>query len=111
LTPLTLTERYGRFMGVYFVACNGFIKIGVAGNVVTRARTIWQNCPGHDVVPLGWFREYVDYPTWPYDFERVLHVQFRHLREKGEWFRDDGEIRAFVSRYARPWPCQSRRSS
>jgi hypothetical protein len=90
---------------VYFVAVNGFIKIGFAGDVISRARTIWCNWPGFEIEPLGWIR-LRDFPSGTYelDIEAVMHQRFAHLRERGEWFLDDAEIRNWVTQYARQWP-------
>ena len=87
--------------GVYFLACADFIKIGIANSVPTRIAELTRIIPV-SVQPLGWL---------PYGGERNalelieehLHAQFASLRTKGEWFRADAALLAFIHPLATVW--------
>lgn len=67
---------------VYFVSCDGNLKIGVAANLITRLKQIQVTCPHKINLEAEW-------PV-PADkvfrVERFLHSRLRHLRVRGEWF-------------------------
>ena len=73
---------------LYFIAGAGLIKIGISTNVTSRFRTIRNSSP----VPVALVA------TMPgcTALEGILHSKFDHLRQHGEWFTDDGEIRRFI---------------
>jgi hypothetical protein len=75
---------------VYFIEAGegGPIKIGVAADVNARLRDLQVANP----VDL---KLIVSIPGG-YDEERALHQQFRTERVSGEWFRGNGNVRAFA---------------
>ena len=87
--------------GIYFVACDGFIKIGVADCVLRRVDCIRGMIP-LELIGLGFIHE----PDNRYMTrnERALHRRFAAHRHRGEWFRDHPEIRAYIQEHAQPWP-------
>jgi hypothetical protein len=64
---------------VYFVAFDGFVKIGVAKNVKKRVSQLQSGCP-HQLDLIGVVEG--DRET-----EAAYHKKFRKLRVSGEWFR------------------------
>jgi hypothetical protein len=68
---------------VYFISFGSFIKIGFSTNLQQRLRAL-----PHDellaTIP-GTMRD-----------EKLLHRQFAHLRQQGEWFRKDPELLAHI---------------
>jgi hypothetical protein len=74
---------------MYFLAGAGLIKIGITTNMVSRIRSIRNSSP----VPLDLIGEMPGCTL----YEGFAHHRFRHLRRHGEWFVDDGEIRAFLA--------------
>lgn len=83
---------------VYFIQCevNGVIKIGLSTNPETRFSQLQCSCPvalSRLALMRGHRRT-----------ESLLHVQFRQFREeRGEWFRPDPSLLAFIVRKARLW--------
>jgi T5orf172 domain len=82
---------------VYFITDGEAIKIGVTGGTAEyrmkaiqashhRPLTVIAQVPGDE------------------DYERSLHHQFRHLRIRGEWFRDTPELRKFIASLSLPKP-------
>lgn len=81
---------------VYFATCDvpDFpIKIGISSSPVWRLHKMQTSMP-YDVVLLG---------VMPGDLsaEKMLHLDFRHLRLRGEWFRRDPSILEFVANNCR----------
>lgn len=67
---------------VYVMECDGFVKIGVSGNVERRAKQI----------PYKVRRIYAsEFLSNPFDIEREMH---RHVKLIKEWL-DYGELRGF----------------
>lgn len=62
----------------YFLQCGmgGPIKVGVAGDVDRRIKSIQCSCP----IPLSLLL------TQHGDHERIIHGHFRHARIRGEWY-------------------------
>jgi hypothetical protein len=73
---------------VYFIACNDAVKIGTAVNVTSRFNTLQIGNPD-PLCLLG---------AIPGDeiLEKALHRRFKHLRIRGEWFRNTDELAAFI---------------
>lgn len=66
---------------VYFVACNEFVKIGVAVSVKDRIAGMQTGCP-YPLKLLGAFRSHT-----PYEAEERLHEMFNDCHYRGEWFK------------------------
>jgi len=65
----------------------GFIKIGIATNLMGRFSVIDTSCP-QKIMLIGFAQM-----DWASTAERLLHAKYRHKRVKGEWFDlDQGEI-------------------
>lgn len=78
---------------LYFLAGAGLIKIGISNGLTSRIRSIRNSSP----VPLELIA------TWPATSfeERRLHRKFWKLRRHGEWFEDEGSIRAHIEHLVR----------
>lgn len=89
---------------VYFIraAGMGLIKIGVANCVHARVRMFGQLLPFEievlGVIPCG--RHSI--------LEQSLHGRFKHLRTRGEWFREEPELLDFIAAEASPVPPRPR---
>lgn len=70
---------YDRGGFVYVIRVGERCKIGKAKDLKTRIRSL--HLPS---VPKVIAEKYSDDPL---ELERVLHDKFKHLRERGEWFR------------------------
>src|SRR5581483_8320686 len=82
------TEGQAR-SGIYFVTADReVVKIGFASNIELRIRTLQTGSarPLHLLLAI---------PGTP-DDERALHKRFAALRLQGEWFRHDGDLKAFI---------------
>lgn len=64
---------------VYYMRNHDLVKIGTTGDIATRAMSIQPQ--GVMAVEFG-----------SYDLERERHLQFDHLRQRGEWFALDAEL-------------------
>lgn len=76
---------------IYFIRMgqDGPIKIGFSGNVATRFAGLQIGCP-HELSLLGRM-------PGGLDDERRLHARFDALRIRGEWFRPEPELLAFIA--------------
>jgi hypothetical protein len=74
---LAYKARTGTY--VYFAACDGFVKIGIAKNVEKRLRELQIGCP-HKLDLIGLVEG-------GREIEAAYHKRFRKLRASGEWFR------------------------
>lgn len=96
---LSLGNREGRTV-VYFIEAIGAnrLKIGyTVGEPEKRLKELQTGCPHKLRLVHAIGGEQSD--------ERELHAVFAHLRENGEWFRYEGEIRLFllwVEKFVRP---------
>lgn len=79
--------------GVYFMACENYIKIGCAGSVFKRLRDI-QLCNPFPVRLLA--VDATDSIAQARELERTLHKRFAMARAQREWFHDCSEIREYV---------------
>lgn len=66
---------------VYFIECQGFIKIGLANNLGTRLSNLQIGCP-FDQTLIASFRVHDTA-----EIEAELHNLFDKYRARGEWFR------------------------
>jgi hypothetical protein len=73
---------------VYFIGCNGRIKIGFTKSIEVRLKTFRTAHPD-EIRLIG---------TVPASrhFEHELHVRLRQYVVKGEWFQDCPEVRAVI---------------
>jgi hypothetical protein len=88
-------------MGVYFLRCGPFIKIGISDNVHRRLKGMRTDNP-FDIEPVG----FICCQTYP-DAQRLeseLHCQFDSERHHREWFRDCDRLRAVIQQRASAWP-------
>jgi hypothetical protein len=76
---------------VYFAAHGGLIKIGVSTDVPARLATI------HTELRLSGEFELIGTMPGGYRLETKVHRCLRGHRETGEWFRDCGTTRRFIS--------------
>lgn len=77
---------------VYFMTAGEFVKIGKAtGSPEKRRRTLQTGCPFSLQISA--------YLPGGYELEATLHRRFGHLRcrESGEWFKNEGELSAFIN--------------
>lgn len=81
------------WMVVYFIRVNAFVKIGYARNPLERLRHVQAASP-YPVELMGAL-------PGGTELEERLHRFFDHCRERGEWFRLEPHLRAFVVRRAR----------
>ena len=89
---------------VYFIRAPqlGLIKIGVANCIHRRLADFGQIIPVDldvlGIMPCG--RQSI--------LEQMLHGKFRHLRERGEWFREDDALLDYIKAHAHPVPAKPR---
>lgn len=76
---------------VYVIRCNEFVKIGKAADTTKRIATLQASNP----YPL----EVVAIITHGngHPLERELHSRFAEFRHRGEWFRFEGDLEAWIS--------------
>jgi len=78
---------------VYFIQCSGYVKIGTAIDVRARMASIKASNPHQvDIIAI--------IPASD-DTEKLLHERFKPLRHKGEWFKPDKSIDAFLKKVQR----------
>lgn len=73
----------------YIVRCGPFVKIGMAVDVETRFRTLLASNP-FDL-------EMVAILPGGRAVERALHLRFAAQRHRDEWFREEGELAAWIT--------------
>lgn len=73
---------------VYFVLAGDFIKIGFSTNPLKRLAAMQTGSP-YELIMLA------DIPGSK-DDEQEIHRMFPDIHVRGEWFRDDPRIRAFI---------------
>lgn len=88
-----LLHRTGPVCGVYFVTCEGFIKIGHAKNIRKRLEAIAGLNP-HRV----WLRGFIETTTQDEakTIERDLHARFQRDHYRLEWFHFTDHIKRFI---------------
>lgn len=83
-----LSDDAGEYCRVYFVESQGFIKIGFTADLPSRLSQLASGLPS----PIN----LLCHIPGDFDLETDLHRRFGHLRERGEWFRRDPELLAFI---------------
>lgn len=73
---------------VYFITNDRAIKIGWSGSPTVRKRDLQVASPGR-------LRIIATFPGTP-DDEKDVHRAFAHLRMRGEWFRPEPDLLAFI---------------
>lgn len=81
-------------MGVYFIECCDFIKIGISVDTTYRFRTLLAQNP-HEITPIGFIPSQAAYMI-----ERELHQRFEHLHHRDEWFHATSELREWIAAHA-----------
>jgi hypothetical protein len=74
---------------IYFVRCEGFVKIGFTANAHERMGTLRTASP-FPLVLLGWLPGNAD-------LEAAIQRRLAIHRERGEWFRLHKQVAAFIS--------------
>lgn len=87
--PATALVSYPHLNNVYFIQCGDHIKIGVTGSVQKRLKAL--ATAHHQELTLLAVIE-----NAPGDLEFSLHNRFAALRVKGEWFRAEPELLAYI---------------
>jgi len=83
---------------VYFLRCDGFVKIGYSIDPHMRLRQI-RSMDG-TLFPGGIdcaATELLATEHGGFDRERELHKQFKHLRHTGEWFTEAPELTEYIN--------------
>ncbi|WP_152621382.1 GIY-YIG nuclease family protein [Bradyrhizobium japonicum] len=83
------TVGYRVYAGVYVVGFLSFIKIGKSLDVTARLGGIYQSLPL--MIKVHHIFEGKGRPL-----ERQLHERFSKNRTRGEWFKNEGEVAAWV---------------
>lgn len=100
--PIRNTGPYA-YRGVYFLQWGAFVKVGCAGNVLTRCRGLRFSVPFGETTLLGWI-PLGNVTANQFAHERDVHCHLEACRVRGEWFKDCPEIRRFIAEHARPVP-------
>lgn len=74
---------------IYFIEAGGFIKIGIASDLASRLTAIAVSNP-HPVAILHSC-------VGTTEDEKAFHRRFSGLHYRGEWFRHEGELKAFLA--------------
>jgi len=74
---------------VYFIGCDGFVKIGFSDRLAARFAEL-QNSTPHDL-------EILVVLEGTRDLERELHARFAGLRHRREWFLKEGQLAELVA--------------
>ncbi|WP_422383230.1 GIY-YIG nuclease family protein [Roseibium album] len=87
------TDRFGRHKKrlpnqLYFIKCGEFVKIGITSDIRKRLGEIKNGNP-HDL-------ELLHITAGKRNEERALHIRFSKFRHRDEWFRFEGELKAFI---------------
>ena len=79
---------------VYFIACDGFVKIGLTDSITKRVREF--SC-GHPT------STYEVLAVLPGDraAESELHSLFKHAHHRGEWFHLTPDLQQFINEVTR----------
>ncbi len=74
---------------IYFIECQGHVKIGFARNVAKRIADLQTACP----FPLKLLAKIAG-NLWE---ERDYHARFEIHRRQGEWFILDGSLAQYIA--------------
>lgn len=106
---ITVADRRGYgwtwFSGVYFILCDGFVKIGYAQDVRLRLRALCVSNP-KPLQPLGFIE--CGSSKEAKSIECSLHQRFDAIRERHEWFRAERDLLAWIKSNASLWPAPKR---
>lgn len=75
---------------VYFIGCQEFVKIGIAGAIETRLSNCQVNNP-HPIELLALMRGEAE-------DEKSIHALFSPYHHRGEWFRNEDKVTALIER-------------
>lgn len=77
--------------GIYFLRAEGqgFVKIGYSVDVERRVAALRCGSP-YELTVIGVLAGFDE------DEEAALHKRFAHLRTRGEWFAEEGELAEFI---------------
>lgn len=75
---------------VYFIKAGGLVKIGFSSDVLNRMSNLRVGCPVDS--------ELVAVIPGTEDTELYFHKMYKSTREKGEWFRLEGQLADFIKR-------------
>jgi len=75
---------------VYFITCDGLIKIGSTRNLEERLSTIRAQRAGSTIDVIGII-------PGSFKIERAIHREFEAFRIGGEWFDDDALLRSAIA--------------
>lgn len=76
-------------VGVYVIGYGPYIKIGISLNVDERISAIQTSAPEK-------LHLYAIIDGWIFE-EKSLHTRFSEYRLRGEWFRKDGDLAAWIN--------------
>ena len=100
---------------VYFMECEGFIKIGLTKDTLKSRLSVMQAGNPFLIKPLGFIMCNCDCKSQPTlgnrrtcAKEAELHAMFLHLQVKNikpecEWFRGDAALRAYIDNHSKPY--------
>lgn len=83
---------------VYFVRCEGYVKIGASSDPDARLRQIRKSGGGSFFprrLDIG-ASELIATEPGGLDREKDLHAKFSHLRHTGEWFTEAPELTDYI---------------
>lgn len=79
---------------VYFIRCEGYVKVGYSSNPSSRLRALAVMCPFpcHVIGKIPGGKKY----------EADIHVQLKDHHHRGEWFKWTEEVESIISRLLVP---------
>ena len=86
---------------VYFIECDGYVKIGKSVNPSSRFKTITAGSGGGTIFPNGINlkrAKLIGYVPGTEKLEKHFHFLLRKHRVDGEWFRLDSKVAKFIER-------------
>lgn len=83
---------------VYFIRCEGFVKIGISRDPKSRLRALQRSGNGTHTPKLIDLTtaELLATETGGWDREQYLHSMFASVRDVGEWFREAKELTEYI---------------
>jgi hypothetical protein len=83
---------------VYFIRCEGYVKIGYSADPRARLKQIKRGTGGALFPPRmdAGASEMVATEPGGFPRERELHAKFAHLRHTGEWFTESKELTDYI---------------
>lgn len=77
---------------VYFIRCDGWLKIGMTKNLGKRLLSISGNNPRHVFI--------LAYIAGGKELEKELHIRFRNHHARNEWFHCHKQIFDYIDEFA-----------